>query len=200
MTRLAIAFSTLAAGVACHAPVPAARTAGDGCAAPTRQVSPGANAAALAGEYRVRFIATRGPAAGAHTDARLRLVPRADSLQRAAPILGVRDTTTRYPLAGSIDLEPATLGAVATGNPDSADPLAPGVLVIERHPTDPVASTSIILRVGADANRRGPARFDGGYFALTVREMQPDRFAGTWSSGTAGEAAAGHFCAERAGP
>ena len=40
-----------------------------------------------------------------------------------------------------------------------------------------------MLRLGADANRRGVVRFDGGYFALTVREMRAGRFAGTWSSG-----------------
>ena len=42
--------------------------------------------------------------------------------------------------------------------------------------------------------------FDGGYFALTVRRIDGDGFAGTWSSGTAREAAAGYFCAERAAP
>ncbi len=110
------------------------------------------------------------------------------------------DTTTRYPLAGSTDLDPALVGGVGTGDNASTDPTAPGVLVIERHPGAAGAPASLMLRLGALANRRGLARFDGGYFALTVRRVDPDGFAGTWSSGTARQAAAGYFCAERTGP
>jgi hypothetical protein len=192
---------------ACHAPAPAARPgaepatkpAADSCAAPTGELPPSATAARLGGEYRLRLVTTAGARSGEAVDALLRLAPLADSLQVPAPMLGVQDTTTRYPLAGSTDLDPAIVGGVATGDNASTDPAAPGVLVIERHPVA-AGAPGIMLRLGALANRRGLARFDGGYFALTVRRIDADGFAGTWSSGTAREAAAGYFCAERTGP
>jgi hypothetical protein len=72
--------------------------------------------------------------------------------------------------------------------------------VIERHPGAADVPTRVMLRLGALANRRGAARFDGGYFALTVRRMDAEGLAGTWATGTAREAASGYFCAERTGP
>jgi hypothetical protein len=189
---------------ACHSAPPAARPsatpAADTCAAPTGELPHSATGAGLGGQYRLRLVVTAGPRSGRAVGAHLRLIPLADSLQVPAPMLGVQDTTTRYPLAGSTDLDPELVGGVRTGDNASADPTAPGVLVIERHPgaTDTVAS--VMLRLGALANRRGLARFDGGYFALRVRRIDADGFAGTWSSGTARQAAAGYFCAERTGP
>ena len=59
-----------------------------------------------------------------------------------------------------------------------------------------------MLRLGSDANRLGVVRYDGGYFALTVRSLGPGGFAGTWASGgsKAGVGAEGYFCAERTPP
>ena len=182
---------------ACHSGPPAAKPAADTCAAPTGALPHAATAAALGGEYRLRLVATTGPRSGTSADARLSLAPLPDSLQVAAPVLGIRDTTTRYPLGGSVDLDPDVIGAVRTGDLRSTDPAAPGVLVIERRPAAPDVPPSLILRLGADANRRGVVRFDGGHFALTVRRLDADGFAGTWSSGTGMGGAAGYFCAER---
>ena len=185
---------------ACHSAPSAARPAADTCAALAGELSHSATGAGLGGEYRLRLVATAGPRSGEAVDARLQLAPLADSLQVSPPMLGVRDTTTRYPLAGSTDLDPALVGGVGTGDNASTDPTAPGVLVIERHAGASDAPASVMLRLGALANRRGLVRFDGGYFALTVRRIDADGFAGTWSSGTARQAAAGYFCAERTGP
>jgi len=185
---------------ACHPAPPAARPAADTCTAPTGELPHSATGAGLGGEYRLRLVATAGPRSGEAVDARLQLAPLADSLQVSPPMLGVRDTTTRYPLAGSTDFDPALVGGVGTGDNASTDPAAPGVLVIEQHPGATDAPASVMLRLGALANRRGLARFDGGYFALNVRRIDADGFAGTWSSGTARQAAAGYFCAERSGP
>jgi hypothetical protein len=194
----------LLAVTACHssapAPKPAAKPAADTCAAPSSELPDTATAARLSGEYRLRLAATAGPRSGQAVNAHLRLAPLADSLQVPPPMLGVQDTTTRFPLAGSTDLDPAAVGGVDTGDNASPDPIAPGVLVIERHPGATDAPASVMLRLGAVANRRGLTRFDGGYFALSVRRIDPDGFAGTWSSGAAGQAAAGYFCAERTGP
>jgi hypothetical protein len=192
----------LLAVAACHpaAPAidPAASPAKDACAATTGEL-PDTATGARAGEYRLRLVPTAGPRSGEAVDAHLRLAPLADSLQVPPPIFGVRDTTTHYPLAGSTDLDPALVGGVSTGDNASTDPTAPGVLVIERHHVVD-ARTSVMLRLGALANRRGAARFDGGYFALTVRRMDADGLTGTWASGTTREAASGYFCAERTGP
>ena len=197
-------FMALLAVAACRSPAPttkpATKSATDTCAAPTGDLPGSATGARLAGEYRLRLMPTTGPRSDEAVNATLRLAPLADSLQMPPPMLGVRDTTTRYPLAGSTDLDPALVGAVGTGDNGSTDPAAPGVLVIERHPGTTGAPASLMLRLGALANRRGLARFDGGYFALIVRRIDADGFAGTWASGTARQAAAGYFCAERTGP
>jgi hypothetical protein len=196
-------IAALLAIAACHSPAPttrpATRSAADTCAAPSSDLPRAVTGARLAGEYRLRLVPTAGPRSGEAVSANLRLAPLADSLRVPPPMLGIQDTTTRYPLAGSTDLDPALVGGVGTGDNGSTDPTAPGVLVIERHPGAD-APASIMLRLGALANRRGLQRFDGGYFALTVRRVDPDGFAGTWSSGTARQAAAGYFCADRTSP
>ena len=193
------ALGVVLAAIACRAPAPAARPATDACSAPGGRLPSTATAAGLAGEYHLRLVATAGPRSGAAVAGRLGLSPQADSLQVSVPMPGIRDTTTRYPLAGSLDIDPATVGAISTGDLRSVDGLAPGVLVIERHRPAADSAASILLRLGAEANRRGLVRFDGGYFALTVRRLDPAGFAGTWSSGTGSETAAGYFCAERWG-
>ncbi len=170
------------------------------CTALTSELSRSATSTRLAGEYRLRLVPSAGPRSGEAADARLRLAPLPDSLQMPAPMLGVMDTTIRYPLAGTTDLDPELVGGVPTGDNASTDPAAPGVLVIERHPPAAGGPASVMLRLGSLANRRGVARFDGGYFALIVRRIEADGFAGTWSSGTTRQAAAGYFCAERIGP
>jgi hypothetical protein len=200
----------LSIAMACHSARPeiqpqdsrsadALSTAGD-CAPSTERLPSDATADRLAGEYRVRVVATAGAKTGARQDARLLLRPVDDSLRRPSTVLGLRDSTTRLPLSGSIELDPAAVGAARTGDLLSLDPLAPGVLVLERHPVRPDAPAEIILRLGSDANRRGVVRYDGGYFALTVRQIGAAEFAGTWASGVATEGAEGYFCAERAGP
>jgi hypothetical protein len=197
-------LATLLAVGACHSAAPATKPAAnpttDTCAAPTGERPRSATGDRLAGEYRLRLVATAGPRSGEAVNARLRLAPLADSLQVPPPLLGVVDTTTHFPLAGSTDLDPALVGGVGTGDNASSDPTAPGVLVIERHPGATGAPASLMLRLGALANRRDLQRFDGGYFALTVRQVDAEGFAGTWSSGTARQTAAGYFCARRTSP
>ena len=208
MSRARLLILSLA--MACHSARPeiqpqdspsadARSTAGD-CAPSTERLPSDATADGLAGEYRVRIVATAGAKTGAAQDARLLLRPVDDSLRRPSTVLGLRDSTTRLPLSGSIELDPAAVGAARTGDLLSLDPLAPGVLVLERHPIRPDAPAEIMLRLGSDANRRGVVRYDGGYFALTVRRIGAGEFAGTWASGVATGGAEGYFCAERAGP
>src|SRR6476646_2546020 len=188
--------------VGCHSAKPESQPAADPCRPPTGSLPRTATAEGLAGEYRVHLAATSGASAGRSVESGLRLSPLADSLARAVVVLGVRDTTTSHPLAGTSDLDPTALGGVRTGDLTTDDPEAPGVLVIERHPAHEDAGAEIMLRLGSDANRLGVVRYDGGYFALTVRSLGPGGFAGTWASGgsKAGVGAEGYFCAERTPP
>jgi len=184
---------------ACHQARPQTDAAAKPCQPSSSALPRTASASGLAGEYRLRLTATSGPRAGQAADGALRLRPVTDSASRAIVVLGVRDTTSRAALSGTTDLDPAAVGATRTGSlaDDNAD--APGVLVIERRPARPDAGTEIMLRLGADANRRGVARNDGGYFALSVGAMDTDGFTGTWSSGSGVATARGYFCAERVG-
>jgi hypothetical protein len=184
------------AGLACHPARPGAQPAADPCRPPSGSLPSTATAEGLAGDYHLHATATTGATAGRWAEAALRLRPLADTA-RAVVVLGIRDTSSSFPLFGATDLDPAALGATRTGSLAAEDADAPGVLVIERHPPRPGASAEILLRLGADANRRGVVRYDGGYFALTVRTIGPGGFAGTWASGGAGHSAEGYFCAER---
>jgi hypothetical protein len=169
------------------------------CSAASGDLPVGASVDDLRGTYRLQFVASSGARAGDSAAADLELVPADDSLQSLPASLGLRDTTTRLPLIGWTTLDPAAVGGTDTGALDSREPASPGVLVIERHTSRADAPLEIMLRLGADANRRDQARFDGGYFALTVRQINAGGFAGTWAS-AAGDpkAATGYFCATRA--
>jgi hypothetical protein len=156
-----------------------------------------ARAETLRGSYRLLLVATGGKRAGDSTTAILELTAADDSLTTRPGPSGLRDTTTRYPLVGWTTADPTAVGGVDTGPLDARDPAAPGVLVIERtRASGP--SPSIMLRLGAEANRRDRLRFDGGYFTLTVLQIDPRGFAGTWAGAAGGPAAGGHFCASRA--
>jgi hypothetical protein len=196
-SALASALTVLVVG--CHSArsVPASGVQADTCRE-TRDSLPGnASAAGLAGHYRLKLTATAGPAAGRSIEGPLRLAPISDPAARVVTVLGRADSTARYALRGTAELDRESLGAASTGELTSDDPAAPGVLVIERHPARPPARADIMLRLGADANRKGIVRYDGGYFALTVRTIKPDAFAGTWSSGVGARKVGGYFCATR---
>jgi len=192
---------TLAFLAGCHTRGPDEKVGTRRCTAPTAgdSLAPTATATGLPGEYLLHLAATSGPGSGRSVYGTLRLWPLPDSLAHEVMVLGMRDTTADQPLGGSADLDRAALGVVRTGDLGGSDPIAPGVLVIEHHARQPEARPQIMLRMGADANRRGRVRYDGGYFALTVRGMGADGFTGTWASGAgpAAAAAAGYFCAER---
>lgn len=178
--------------VACHAARPEGQPDPPGCVTPAGRLPASATAGELAGAYQLHLVATDGPRAGAAVDADLELHPLPDSLVTPGLVLGLLDSTVRHPLAGSLSLDPDGLGAVRTGSLTSSDDLAPGALVIERQ-------DELTLRLGADANRRGPVRYDGGYFALALTGIGSRGFTGTWASGAAGPTARGYFCAERTG-
>jgi len=175
------------------APMPQAHaTAPDSCARVNGKLPPDATADHAAGEYSLVLVATTGSAAGKKAEGRLSLGRVEGDLRYSQLPELPRDTSVRYPLAGTTTVDVAAVGAVNTGDMTSRDPMRPGVLVIER-------AGSITIRLGADANRRDVQRFDGGYTALRVQQLEKERIAGTWESGTARMHAGGYFCATRTG-
>jgi hypothetical protein len=161
------------------------------CAPVESDTSTVATAADIGGKYSVRLVATSGAQRGATTEGRLELMPRDSAYRRLTLPDGTRDTTFAFPLYGTAEVDFASVGAVAPGDPRSSDPLSPGVLVIER-------PSGVMMRVGSVANRWGMRRFDGAYTALQVQQVTAEGFKGTWRSGVGTEQSGGHFCAVRA--
>ena len=148
----------------------------------------------LAGEYRLHL--TSDSAKGQKVEGLLRLLASDVSSPRRTGPYGIPDTTHRYPLVGTAELDLAAVGAVAPGGTTSSDPAAPGVLVIERVGA-PSAAERILLRLGSQANQAERLRFDGGYTVLRVRQLDREGFRGDWESGAPLPQAHGHFCASR---
>lgn len=157
-----------------------------------------ASAEGLAGEYRLKLVASSGAKKGAVAEGTLRLLPQDRTRRYRARLGGNVDSTVEHPLFGAAELDLGAVDAVAVGRIDSRDPERPGVLVIERHARPGRAPLAeITLRLGSEANRPDRTRFDGGYTAFRVQKAGPEGFAGTWGSGVTGESAAGYFCAVR---
>lgn len=161
------------------------------CAPVTATEASTMDASRLGGEFVVRLVASSGSKRGATTEGRLQLMPQDSAYRRLELPDGSNSTTYTLPLYGTAAVDFAAVGAVAPGDPGSADPASPGVLVIER-------PGQVMLRVGSEANRRGVRRFDGAFTVLRVQQVTDEGFAGTWESGVDAERAGGHFCASRA--
>jgi len=151
-----------------------------------------ASVGAMAGDFRLTVVATRGAAAGQVAAASLHLEMSPEPL----PMAGARDV--RMELLGTTDLAPESVGAVNLGGLNQSDPSAPGVgVVVQRVAGSP---PSVTIRVGSAGTRRDVLQFDGGYFALFVARLDGRGFAGSWRSALPGESqAGGHFCAVRVG-
>jgi hypothetical protein len=160
----------------------------------TVQLSESSTAAGLAGEYRLRLVATSGAKAGATSEGTLTLKPQPGDLRYRTRRGGAVDTTVIHPLYGSADLSLTAVDAVEVGSTRSMDPLQPGALAIEHRAS---SSKQITIRLGSEANRRDRQRVDGGYTALRLQRLDPSGFGGTWASGITGERSAGYFCAVR---
>ena len=193
-----LGFLSLLLGAACRAP--SARPDPQECAPPTSELTSTASTEGMAGEYRLRLVATSGPKTGSAANGKLTLQPQRGQLRYRARPGGVPDSSVVHPLYGSTDVDLAAVDAVLVGSTTSSDSTRPGVLVVERHARPGQAPLAdIVLRLGSEANQRERQRVDGGYTALRVRQMSPVGFSGTWASGIKAEQSAGYFCAERVG-
>jgi hypothetical protein len=157
--------------------------------APVEAPASDLSADGLAGAYSVQLVATAGAKQGARAAGRLELMALDSSYQAATE--GSADPRFGYPLHGTAEVDFAAVGATTAGDPASADPTSPGVLVIQR-------PGGVMLRLGADANRPGVRRFDGGYTVLEVHQVTEGGFAGTWRSAVELKESSGYFCAVRA--
>lgn len=165
------------------------------CAPSSATLPADASAEALAGSYRLQLVASTGPSAGESAAGGLELRPY-EAASRYRSSLAGHDTMTVYPSHGTTDVKVESVGAVAS-DLGSTDPSRPGVLVIGMRPKSDSVGARVMLRLGADANREGMTRFDGGYAVLRVRQITEDGFAGDWESGAPMPQAGGHFCAVR---
>lgn len=171
--------------VPAESPVPCASTAG--------ALADGGRADGLAGEWRLTLVATSGARSGASASGRLTLRPFPGDMRPVEPAPGYR-----FSLHGSAALPLDSVGAVAPGDITRLDPARPGVLAMEwRRTSPPPPADQITLRFGADANRRGPDRFDGAHLTLSLAASAEDSFAGVWESAGGDVQAGGYFCARR---
>ena len=156
------------------------------CIPTSAHLHPNVTLSDRAGQYRLTLIEVVNgtDARSAQGTLTLRQQPSGlDSLGSAAT-----------PLYGFTDVNLRAVGAYEVGDPDSEDPQAPGVLILE---SDRDGARRILLRFGADANRRDDMLFDGAYTVLEVREIAADGFAGAWRSGLRLSLTEGYFCARK---
>ena len=169
-----------------------AGTSAPTCVRPEGLLSADASLEGQAGEYHLTMIEEVDGTATRTAEGSLLLLNQVETLRQFAGSAGGSIPGVTSPLFGSTDVNVEDVGAVRVGSLSSEDPVSPGVLVIE---SETGASPSILLRFGADANRRTLVRFDGGYTVLTVVQITAESFSGTWSSGALGLASEGFFCA-----
>ncbi len=159
-----------------------------GCEPAEGTLSADATAEGLGGTYELTLVA--GSPAETTVVGTMLLRTQEDSLRDMLGPGGSVDPSTVILLIGTADVDVETVGGVRIGDLASEDPTRPGVVLVQR-------TGEITLRFGSEANVRGLVRFDGGYFALSVRKISEGGFTGTWASGVTGQDAAGHFCAVR---
>ncbi len=152
----------------------------------------------LAGSYRVVLVGTSADYSDRQIEGTLELLPQDSALQSLALPGGLPVTGARMPLYGALDAAIEQVGGMRLGKATLLDPARPGVAVLEQVTQSEIGSvTSIIMRVGSDANNRDLVRFDGGFMALYVQEITPEGFRGSWASGVRGPEHEGYFCAFR---
>ena len=156
------------------------------CEPISERLQAGATLAGMAGPYRLTLVEVVDGTDARSAQGTLTLHQQPPGLDSLGP--------ASTPLYGFTDVNLRTVGAHRVGDPASENPQAPGVLVLE---SDRGGKRRILLRLGADANRRDTALFDGAYTVLEVHKIDADGFAGRWRSGLRGLRSKGYFCASR---
>ena len=156
------------------------------CMPTSGQLHPKVTLSDRAGQYRLTLIEVVNGTDARSAQGTLTLRQQPSGLES----LGSAAT----PLYGFTDVNLRAVGAYEVGDPASEDPQAPGVLLLE---SDRDGARRILLRLGADANRRDDKLFDGAYTVLEVHEIAADGFAGNWRSGLRLSRIEGYFCARK---
>ena len=130
----------------------------------------------------MRLIATSGTKEGAATGGRLALMDQDSAYRSVERSDGSVDTTFSFPLYGTAEVDFAAVGATVPGDPRIADPLQPGVLVIER--PGAASPTAAPPGLGGQPSRRSSVRRRLHRAAGAAGE-------GRWLRGHAGEAGCG---------
>jgi hypothetical protein len=191
MTRARLRPMALGIALLTAAACATGQSGADVCRPPASGATqPEGDAARLAGDYALTLVATEGPRTGATVAGRLTLEPQIDSLRQVRGPGGVTYPGVTSPLVGSTTVAVDEVGAMVGGDLTSADPEAPGVLVLVR-------PGETLLRLGSSANRPGVLQFDGPSTVMRAREADSDGFGGVWSSTGGDRSAAGYFCAVR---
>ena len=166
------------------------------CVESEGQLSAGANADSMAGEYAFTLVATTGAQAGERVEGRLTLRATDSESRQFIGMNGSPDASTVVPAYGTAEIALEKVGAVRLGDLSSRDVAKPGVAVLQTKAAGGGAP-SIVVRLGSLANDRSIVRFDGGFTALYVAKIDDSGFMGGWRSGVRGIDAEGYFCAYR---
>lgn len=151
----------------------------------SRTMITSSSVAALAGDYRL--FMTNDEMSEKLSAGRLELhAPPGDRVGEAAPVL-----------TGATDIDAETLDAMIPGDARSTDEVAPGVGVYAFDNPDRTPGLTVVVRLGAEANRSDRQRFDGAHTTLRVTSIAASRFGGTWESADGQREASGDFCAVR---
>ena len=198
--RSCLAFLTIAWGLSLITPRSEAQSSPTRCAPVTDTLPAEAAAASLAGTYRLTIVGTDGKATGRMATSSLKLWAPPDTFRFVRQLDGRSNPNLTIPLIGATEIDLQQVGAVEDGGWAATTPEAPGIAVWQRRIFhEGRLFTEILLRLGADGNRRGRVRFDGPYNALYVDSIGSTGFWGRWhaSLGYTDYKADGYFCALR---
>ena len=167
---------------------------------PPASLPPGA----LAGTYTLTLVARSGDRAGNRTEGAVQLV-RSDSADRGrrpdgttvAPAPAIDNV---LPLYGWADVTLADVGAIASRDPRTRDPIYPGVLVLLGPPRGATTGWGLVLVALGSMSRDGSQTLDAPTTSLYATRVDSAGMWGRWTSGGLSQISDGYFCLRRMRP
>lgn len=161
-------------------------------------------ASITAGEYNITFVAVKGRKSGSTASGRMWLQPTSptDKSPRTGQSPAPNENIQGVPLYGWTDVNLSAVAAPMGSaseiiNPESRDPIFPGVLVLVID-WDEARKGQIALVIGTLSNRRTTeGMLDGAGIGLFIEKLDSDAFAGSWGPWGLLMGGSGHFCARR---
>src|SRR5215510_5856453 len=158
------------------------------------------------GTYSVRFVATWGSRAGSEMVGRLTLLPTSKQDRSLVSELSAPEdeVIAAIPLYGWLEGDLRAVGApisssdTAEPDPESRDPLRPGVLLHLITWRSGYPKPTPVLTVATVSNLRdGQKRSDGGGIGMWVHAVDGHGFVGDWDEWGVMKDGRGRFCATR---